>query len=456
LSEDTNLADGLSFSSVITDDNGKFKEIISSAHDTSGNGDFTAIPTAGISVGERNYIHYMQIRQWGENGRWATNFSEIAYSDDEGQTWVKSGVKWGSWSYNTIFQLYAFKTQEPALFAQASVMLFIPDLFNYFLTGEKAAEYTAASTSGLLDATGGGWSAEIGSRLAFPASIFPEVRQPGTKLGPMLETVRSEVNAKPLSVVLTVSHDSASAVAALPAVGHDYAFISCGTWSIVGIERPDRIDSILGAHLSFTHEGSLDGKLRIVKNIMGLWLLQQCRKQWKREGEPLTYQEMQELAGTVNECDSYIDPDAHLFLLPSDMPAAIRRYCSSTGQRGPQSKAEIVRCVVESMALKYRQTIDELEHLQPERIDVVHMLGGGVNHRLLCQLTANAVGKPVIAGPSEATVMGNLLVQAMAHGEIANLSELRQVVGRSVSAVCYEPQQTEKWDVKYGTFLKRI
>ncbi|BBH23054.1 L-fuculose kinase [Paenibacillus baekrokdamisoli] len=358
------------------------------------------------------------------------------------------------WQYNTIFQLYATKSQEAALFKQASGMLFMPDLINYFLTGEKATEYTVASTSGMLDATTGDWSREVLDRLAFPESLFAEIRQPGTVLAPLQDKVSAEINVRPVSVVLTASHDSASAVAAIPVSFSRYAYISCGTWSIVGIENGKQINSPLSQRLSFTNEGSLDNKTRVLKNIMGLWLLQECRKQWANEGEPLSYQSMQNLARTISNSNCYIDPDDNLFLLPSHMPDAIRLFCQRTNQPIPQSKAEIIRCVVESMALKYRKTIEELELLLPNKIEIIHMLGGGVNNHLLCQLTANAVGKPVVAGPVEATVMGNLLVQAMAHGEILNLNELRQVVKNSFSPLTYEPQSKEEWGSKYERYKK--
>lgn len=360
------------------------------------------------------------------------------------------------WPYNTIFQLLASREQDPETFGRAFQMLFMPDLFNFFLTGEKAAERTVASTSGLLDAGTGGWSEEVLDALALPLPLFAPIREPGGFLGPLQPSIRSELHAGPISVAVTASHDSAAAVAAVPATSENHAFISCGTWSIMGVETDRPIVSIEGQRHSFTNEGSVGGRGRFLKNIMGLWLLQECRRQWAAEGNDYSYQDLQELAGTVSNSESYIDPDDGAFVLPSHMPDAIRTYCRDTGQRMPDTRAEIVRCIVESMALKYRKTLDELGRLAPNRIEVLHLLGGGVNHRLLCQLTANAAGIPVIAGPAEATVIGNLLVQAMAHGEISGLRELRQVVLQSTVPLVYEPRDQAEWVYKYEKYMNVI
>lgn len=356
------------------------------------------------------------------------------------------------WSYNSIFQLYAFKLQQPALFRQAARGMFIPDLLNFYLTGERATEYTVASTSGLLDAQTGLWSGELFDLLSIPPTLFEEIRQPGSFLAPLSEKVCSELHVPPIPVMLTASHDSAAAVAAIPTSAEHYAYISCGTWSIAGVESDRPLNTSASLALSFTNEGGIGGRTRVIKNIMGLWLLQECRRQWAIEGEAPDHQTMQDWARGVSDNVSYIDPDHASFVLPLHMPRAIQAYCRETNQFVPRDKPEIVRCILESMALKYRQTLAELEQLVSYRIAVVHLVGGGVNNSLLCQLTADATGRPVIAGPVEATAIGNLLVQAMAHGEIATLSELRQVVRQSFSPCRYEPRNTDQWQTKYKQF----
>lgn len=360
------------------------------------------------------------------------------------------------WQYSTIFQLMATRQHDPVLWERAETMLWMPDLFQYFLTGVKATEYTVASTSGLLDPVQRLWSEALFSRLQLPTHWLSDIVQPGTQLGPILPSICSELGIPSFPVIATASHDSAAAVVSVPAKSEDAIYISCGTWSIMGVESRIPAVSPLSLRLSFTNEGGLQGKTRIVKNIMGLWLLQECRRQWIQAGDALSYADMQELVR--NECGlvAFINPDDLSFLAPENMIEAIRSYCHKTSQPVPQTKGEIIRCVVDSLALKYRQTIEELELLLEKKLNVIHIVGGGVQHRLLCQLTADAAGKPVIAGPVEATVVGNLLVQAMAHGEISSESEIREVVHRSFQPEIYEPLHTSLWDDAYGRYLQLI
>ncbi|MBB6670115.1 rhamnulokinase [Cohnella nanjingensis] len=357
------------------------------------------------------------------------------------------------WQYNTLFQLLSTERNDPVLWEKAETMLWMPDLFQYFLTGVKASEYTVVSTGGLLDPVKRCWSETLFSRLGLPTRLLAELVQPGTRVGNLLPSVCSELGVPAVPFIATASHDSAAAVVSVPLMDESSAFISCGTWSIMGVESAVPVLGPQGLQLSFTNEGGLEGKTRIVKNIMGLWLLQECRRQWAAEGETADFADMQEWASAESGGISFIDPDDLSFMAPEHMPHAVLAYCRRTSQPVPQSKGQIVRCILDSLALKYRQTVEELEQLLAKKIGAIHMVGGGVNNRLLCQLTADVTGKPVIAGPVEATVAGNLLVQAISHGEIANAAEAREVVARSFLPEVYEPSDTLRWNEAYDRYL---
>lgn len=346
---------------------------------------------------------------------------------------------------NTVFQLHAMKQEKFSMLDIPHTLLFIPDLMNYYLTGVQAAEYTIASTSGIADPRTRALSPEILQALAMPNTRFADIVEPGTFLSSLAPELCSEFNIKPFPVIAGASHDTAAAVVAVPAQGSDYAYISSGTWSLMGMETDAPIINAHSEKLAFTNEGGTDGKTRVLKNIMGMWLIQECRRQWEWEGEKLSFEEMQQMAAALNSAPCFIDPDHASFLTPGNMPERIRSFARETGQSVPQTKAEIVRCIVESLALKYKVTMDQLESLSGRKLSALHIVGGGIQNRLLCQLTANATGKPVVAGPVEATAIGNLLVQAKAHGELKDLNEIRQVVQASFPPVVYEPQDADRW-----------
>ncbi|MCC2683909.1 MAG: rhamnulokinase [Paenibacillaceae bacterium] len=360
------------------------------------------------------------------------------------------------WQYNTIFQMYATKLQHPSLLDGAESAMFMSDLFNFFLTGVKATEYTIASTSGLMDPKQRTWSADVFDRLGLPKHLFAAPVQPGTPLAPLTQDIRDEYGLPQLSVVASVSHDTAAAIASIPATQADYAYISCGTLSIMGVETEHPVVTPQSLQYAFTNEGGLEHRTRLLKNIMGLWLLQECRKQWGKQGESLDYGEMQKMAKAEPGMLNFVDPEDGSFLAPDDMPAAIAAYCRRTGQPTPQSKAAMIRCVVDSLALKHRQTLDELELLLNKRIGIIHIVGGGVQHELLCQLTANATGRPVMAGPVESASIGNLLVQALACGELGSVAEMREVVIRSFSPTLYQPTDTSRWEQAYENYKQLI
>jgi rhamnulokinase len=357
---------------------------------------------------------------------------------------------------NTLYQLLAMEGSP--LLQAAQTLLLIPDLISYWLTGEKACEFTAASTTQLCDARSGGWARDLLEKMRFPGHIFGEIVPPGTRLGPLLPEVAEEIGAKEgLRVTAVASHDTASAVVAVPAESENFAYISSGTWSLVGVELPNPAIAPEGMHANFTNEGGFGGTTRFLKNVMGLWLLQECRRTWAREGREYSYEELTRLAQAVPDAGPLLDPDHPAFLPPGDMPGRIRRFCRETHQSPPEEPGEVVRCVLESLALKYRWVLERAEEITGRRAEVVHVVGGGVRNTLLCQLTADVTRRPVRAGPVEATALGNLMVQAYARGYLGSLEEIRAAVrGSSVEVHDYRPTgSADEWDEAYER-LRRV
>lgn len=336
---------------------------------------------------------------------------------------------------NTIYQLLAMRGSP--LLEAAETLLLLPDLINYWLTGERACEYTNATTTQLLDLEEGGWSRDLLEKLDLPSRILTPIVPPATGLGSLLPEVAEEVGAAP-PVFAVASHDTASAVVAVPVQGDDFAYISSGTWSLVGVESPGPVVTQEAMDANFTNEGGFGNRTRFLKNVMGLWILQECRRQWAREGNKYSYEELARLA-EVAPSGPLVDPDHPAFLAPGDMPARIRRFCDETGQRPPEEPAAVARCVFESLALKYRHAIEQAQSLTGRNIGTVSVVGGGSQNALLCQLTADAARLPVVAGPVEATAMGNVMVQAFAQDRVGSLEEIRAVVSDSFEASTYEP-----------------
>ena len=357
---------------------------------------------------------------------------------------------------NTLYQLLAMEGSP--LLGAAQTLLLVPDLIGYWLTGEKACEFTIASTTQLCDARSGGWAEDLMEKMGFPRHIFGEIIPPGTELGPLLPDVAEEIGVKEgFPVTAVASHDTASAVVAVPAQSENFAYISSGTWSLVGMELPEPALAPEGMHANFTNEGGFGGTTRFLKNVMGLWILQECRRSWAREERDYSYEELTRLAEAVPAAGSLLDPDHPTFLPPGDMPGRIRRFCRETGQNPPEEPGEVVRCVLESLALKYRWVLERAEYITGRRAEVVHVVGGGVRNTLLCQLTADATRRPVRAGPVEATALGNLMVQAYARGYLGSLEEIRVAVrGSSVEVHDYQPTgSADEWEEAYER-LRRV
>ncbi|MFZ7086853.1 rhamnulokinase [Curtobacterium sp. RRHDQ10] len=341
--------------------------------------------------------------------------------------------------FNTLFQLAA----DPAL-TDADRMLLVPDLLGYWLTGVEAAERTNASTTGMLDPTTRGWDTSLARETALPAGLLPALRDPGDRLGPLLPTVRSAIGAPDaLGVTLVGSHDTASAVVAVPATEPDFAYISSGTWSLVGVELEAPLLSDAARLANCTNEGGVDGRVRFLKNVSGLWLLSESVRTWERAGERIGLEALLTAAASVTTRVPVFDTTDDRFTPPGDMPARIDAWCDEHGLSAPRSQAEYVRSILESLAAAYGETIETLERVSGRAIRVVHVVGGGSQNRLLCQLTADRTGRPVLAGPVEATALGNVLVQARAAGlgqlGGSSLEALRDVVARTVEPTRYDP-----------------
>lgn len=353
---------------------------------------------------------------------------------------------------NTLYQLYSLvETDDPQL-GCAETLLLLPDLFHYWLTGEKVGEYTIASTSQLLHAGKRQWASDLLERLGIPTRILPPLKGPGEVIGPVQAEVANEVGLKPVPVMTVGCHDTASAVAAVSELDEASAFISSGTWSLVGVEVATPVLSQRARELNFTNEGGVGGTIRLLKNVSGLWLLQESRRQWQREGASYTWPQLLALAAEAEAFRSLIDPDAPEFLAPGEMSGRIRAYCRRTGQAEPESVGAVVRCCLESLALRYRWVVEALELLTDRRIETVRIVGGGSRNALLNQFTADACNRTVVAGPVEATALGNLLLQAVASRHLHDVASGRRAIAASVKRRAYRPHASDAWQQAYTRF----
>lgn len=353
---------------------------------------------------------------------------------------------------NTLYHLYAMKKANSPVLEKAEHLLMIPDLLRYYLTGVKKGERTNASTTQFFHFEKNDWDRFLLKRLDLPVDILPEVAETGTPAGRLRTSVFKELNLSPIQVVTTAEHDTASAVAAIPSDQEDFAYLSCGTWSLLGTEVAHPVINEKALEWNFTNEGGVNHTFRLLKNIMGLWLVQECQKVWANEGKFLAHEEIQQSAGSARPFQMFIDPDHAMFLNPAHMPEQIRAFCRETGQQVPETMAEILRCILESLAMKYRLVLERTESLSGKHFSGLHMVGGGIRNKILCHFTANALNRSVWAGPVEATAIGNLLVQYISLGEIRSVSEGRTVIRESFPVKTYEPQEAEHWNEAYGRF----
>jgi sugar (pentulose or hexulose) kinase len=352
--------------------------------------------------------------------------------------------------FNSLYQLLAMHLANSAALAKTRNLLFIADLFSYYLCGEIFAEYTLASTSQFMDMRTSQWSKEVLDRLSLPMDIMPKVVEPGTVVGSLTAEIGNKHGCGPIPVIAIGSHDTASAVVAVPAAGDaNWAYLSSGTWSLMGVEVPRAIVNDKTFEYEFTNEGGVENTIRLLKNIMGLWPMQECRRQWQREGTDLSYPELAALAEKAGPFARHIDVDYSGFLAPGDMPKRINEYLAETGQEPIDDKGQMIRTILENLALKYRSVMAAIEDITGNTIEILHIVGGGIQNELLCQFTANALGKKVITGPVEATASGNILMQARATGQIKTLAEAREILRNSFELKEYEPQQTSLWQEQY-------
>lgn len=354
---------------------------------------------------------------------------------------------------NTSLQLLALRTRQSAFLKSATTLLMMPDLFHHFLTGQTKVERTNAVSSQLYDPRQGRWSEEVFRKLDLPLSIMPELVDPGTVAGELRESVRSAVGLSRGVVITPCTHDTASAVAAVPLTGDDSAFLSSGTWSVVGALTKKVVTCQEAFSAGLCNELTLHSSF-LCRNIMGLWLLQGARAAWRQKGEDYSYEELVRLAGEAPESTALIDPEDPSFYAPLDMNVAVRAFSARTEQPPPEKPGEMSRCILASLALCYKYRLDQIAQVLGCRFRALHFVGGGSRNALLCQFTANATGLPVLAGPVEAAVIGNLLVQAVAVGALASDREIRQVVRASFQLVEYEPRDCQRWQDYYGKYLR--
>ena len=357
---------------------------------------------------------------------------------------------------NTLFQLISLKKYRPWMLERADKMLFMPDLFGYMLTGKMCAEYSIASTSQLIDLDKKTWSKEILDAFGIKESVFAPLVQPGTVLGELSKEVCEECGVDPVPVISVCGHDTQSAITSVPCEDGDFAFLSSGTWSLFGTELDKPIVNETSMNINITNEGGFDGSTGFLKNIIGLWLIQESRRQWKREGKEYSYADLEKLALAAEPFKCFIDPDAPEFVPHGNIPERVREFCRKTGQYVPETVGEIMRCIYESLAMKYRLTFEKLRECTERDYPVIHVIGGGTKDGLLCQMTANSCDRTVKAGPIEATVMGNVAVQLMSDGSVKNIGQARKIVANSSELKTFEPKDTDKWAGAYEDFLKII
>jgi len=356
---------------------------------------------------------------------------------------------------NSLYQLLAMRLAGSETLAKASKLLFMADLFSYFLCGKAIGEYTMASTSQMMDMKTGQWSKAIFKELSLPLEIMPPITKPGAIVGELTAEVAKEIGCGRIPVIAVGSHDTASAVLGVPGSGDRWAYLSSGTWSLMGVELPRAIVNDKSFGYEFTNEGGVENTIRLLKNIMGLWLVQECKRQWQREGQDLSYGELARMATEAKPFFGYVNCDHSDFLAPGDMPSRINKCLSETGQQATQDKGQMVRLVLESLALKYRSVLNAIEDVTGKHIEVLHIVGGGIQNELLCQFTADATGRKVVTGPIEATASGNILMQARATGQLKSIDEARQVVRNSFDLKEYQPQDPDLWDRQYNTFVAK-
>lgn len=403
--------------------------------------DFGLIDKDGVLL--ENPVHYRDKRNIGM-------VEKAAKYIGKDEMYKLTGIQF--MDFNTAFQLLSIKENRPELLARAESLLFMPDLFAYFLTGNKVSEYSIATTSQLVDINTRDWSKEILEKLGLPEKIFNRIVPSGSVTGYLSDEICEELGLEKVPVIAVCGHDTQSAVTAVPSEKEDFAFISSGTWSLFGTETKKPIVNDLSYSFNVTNEGGFGYSTAFLKNICGLWLIQESRRQWIREGKEYSYAELEKAALREKPFARFIDPDAPEFAVPGNLPARITEYCRRTGQSVPENEGQTVRCIYESLALRYRAVLEGIEKCTGKNYDSLNVVGGGTKDTLLCKMTADACNITVYAGPIEATVMGNVAVQLISGGDIADVVEARRIIANSEQLKCYSPENTAAWDEAYEKF----
>jgi rhamnulokinase len=367
------------------------------------------------------------------------------------EIFLKTGVQFSS--FNTLYQLLSLSISQSPFFEIAQAFLTMPDLFNFWMSGVISNEFTDATTTQCLNPLTHDWDRDVLNAMGIPTGLFQKIIEPGTTLGPLLMDVANDTRLSGVTVIAPACHDTGSAVVAVPMQNLDSAWLSSGTWSIIGAEisAPNLSEKALA--YNFANEGSAFGKWRLLKNVVGMWVVQECRRYWKKHGEDLSYQELTQMASEAQPFMAVINPDFEQFLFPGEMPGKIQNYCKSSGQPVPQTKGEILRVIFESLALKYRFVFTRLEELVGKPLNPIHIIGGGSQNRLLNQFTADSTGRVVVSGPVEATAIGNVLMQAIAMGHLNSIAEARDLVRKSFAVESFTPGKSDEWDRSYQKLL---
>ncbi len=405
--------------------------------------DFGLIDKRGKLIG--NPVHYRDPRTEGIA-------EEISGIISREELYSRTGTQY--MRFNTLYQLMYLKNHEPELLLNAEKLLLMPDLLAYMLTGEVKAEASIVSTTNLFDPYKRDWDFELIQKLGLPESIFPPVIKAGETYGMLSDGICEELGCKKVPVIAVNEHDTASAVVATPSITDDFVYISCGTWSLFGIETPKPILTKEAAELNFTNEGGYQDTVRFLKNIMGLWLIQESRRQWKREGDDVGFDVLEKEALSAKPFQCFIDVDNPAFETAGNLPKRVIKFCERTGQYVPQTRGEIMRCIYQSLAMKYKYTFHMLSKIGEKEYRRINILGGGIKDNLLCQMAADACNAEVLAGPSEATVMGNIAVCFAALGDIEDFAGIRRVVSDSTELKTYAPRENSAWEQAYSDYLK--
>lgn len=407
--------------------------------------DFGIIDKSGKLLS--NPVHYRDARTEGM-------MEEVFKIIPKDELYQRTGTQ--TMRINTLYQLFYLTKKEPELMKIADKILFTPDLFAYFLTGEKKTEATIASTSNMLDPKTGNWDFELLDKLGIDKNLLCDIIQPGETYGMLRESIAEELGCKSVPVIAVATHDTASAVVAVPTDKEDFIYVSCGTWSLFGTELNKPLMSKEASELDITNEGGYGRTIRFLKNIIGLWLFQESCRQWQREGKTIVYRELDDAAEKAAPFKSLINPDFPEFEAYGNLPKRIKDYCKMTNQPVPETDGEIVRCIYESLAFKYRYSLETFKKVTNKNYECIHMVGGGTKAQLLCKFAADACGVTVVTGPIEATAMGNAAVCFIALGDIKDIKDARYVISKSTPLNVFEPENTAEWDEAYERYKKLL